>query len=104
MKASKAAGSAANGRIDGQEVLEHGVVGVAVIGLDEGLDAGQGPVAAHVVQEHPEDPAPLVVGHGRVAGPFAVDLDQRPLGVGLPALGVAGLDAACRSRSGRSGP
>ena len=76
----------------GQEVLEHGMVGIAVIGLDERLHARQRPVAAHLVQEHPEDPAPLVVGHGRIAGPFAGDLDQRPLRVGLPVPAVARLE------------
>ena len=73
----------------GQEVLQHRVVGVAVIGLDERLDAGQGLLAPHLVQEHPEDPAPLVVGHRRIAGPFAGDLDQRALRVGLAVLAVA---------------
>ena len=43
-------------------------------------------------KQHPEDPAPLVVGHGRVAGRVAGDLDQRPLGVGLAVLAVARLE------------
>ena len=77
----------------GQEILEHRVVGVAVVGLDERLDAGQGFLAPHLVQEHPENPAPLVVGHGRIAGPFAGDLDQRALRVGLAVSAVARLQA-----------
>ena len=56
----------------GQKILKHGMVGIALVGLDERLNAGQGLVAPHLVQEHPEDPAPLVIGDSRVAGPFAV--------------------------------
>ncbi len=77
----------------GQEVLQHRVVGVAVISLDERLHAGQGLLAPHLVQEHPEDPAPLVVSHRRIARSFAGDLDQGPLGVGLTVLAVVGLES-----------
>ena len=72
VKASKADGIGGERPHHGQEVLEHGVIGIAVVGLEERLDAGQGPVAAHVIQQHPEDPAALVVDRRGVAGPIAL--------------------------------
>ncbi len=53
---------------DLEKILEHGVIAIAVVGLDERLQALQGSLASHVIEQHPEDPSALVVGHGRVAG------------------------------------
>ena len=68
------------------------MIGVSMVGLDEGLKTLQGPIAAHLIQQHPEDPAPLVVSHGVVAIAAAIDLDEGSLGVRVAALGVACLE------------
>ena len=58
------------------------------------LKALQGVVAAHLIQEHPEDPGALVVGDGVITVMAAVDLDEGTLRVGMPVLRVIRFQAS----------
>ena len=83
-------GESTHGR---DEVLQHGIIRAVLVLADELFETGQRLLASHLPQEHPKDPASLVVGHRRIAILRAVDLDERPLRVLASTSFVAIFDA-----------
>ena len=75
-----------------RQILQHGMVGIVVVGELKFVKTAQQVLAAHLVQQHPHHPTHLVVGHGRVARLRPVDLDHRLFGVDLAGIAVALFD------------
>lgn len=90
---SNAAGSGGVLAEDGQQVLEHRVIGVVGVGVEDLAAGGEHAVAFHVIEHHPQDPRALLVDHHPVARASAVGLDERALRVGAAAVVIRLLDA-----------